>query len=465
MKTMKSLSFMHYFILFGALIDNVIFCRKEFSPNVQYNSPHPNASFNYSYINLKHLKGYKLDVTPLATYSVSSRSLCVKECVKTKGDCKSINTRQVANKLECEILGTDIYKSRNNIVPANDSIHSLISNGCLKNPCKKSEVCFPNYADNTYQCLFSTFAFESGDVYLTTPEEDYCLEPETKSCDFVDNTTLVYRTTSKHCNQKYAVFNYDLLSRKLIHKCSKKEVCGQSLLGNGAPLVLNSSCTDQQKDGRFLRTLYNSIQFHAFCLSPTSSIPLNDGPKVMALRSNTGGCAIQESKLLMHPSPAQKKVKISMFYYYATSIARANAYPNYPQSPDYIGYADNFDMGRNFRDGYFARLQAYFIAPQSGLYRFVVACDDAGDLYISNNKTDEVNKQKIAYQTNYVDYNAWDWRIGQESDPIALESGEVYYLEGLLLEFGGGEHFQVGVHLPDGTSLLPITNEYLQRFV
>ena len=99
-----------------------------FTPNVRYHSAHPNASFNYSYINLKHLKGYKLDVTPLATYSVNNRSLCVKECLKTKGACKSINTRQVTNGLDCEILDQDIYTTAGDKLKIeNGTTHSLIA--------------------------------------------------------------------------------------------------------------------------------------------------------------------------------------------------------------------------------------------------------------------------------------------------------------------------------------------------
>ena len=49
----------------------------------------------------------------------------------------------------------------------------------------------------------------------------------------------------------------------------------------------------------------------------------------------------------------------------------------------------------------------------------------------------------------------------QKSKEIFLEVGKRYYLEGLLVAQGGGDHIEIGVYLPDGSSLLPITSYYL----
>ena len=93
------------------------------------------------------------------------------------------------------------------------------------------------------------------DTYITTPDQDFCLEPETSGCDISDNTSLVYKTSDKHCNKEYSVFNHNMTSGKLIHKCSNKEVCGQFRLGDGSPLIMNATCYDPEQNGRFLRTL------------------------------------------------------------------------------------------------------------------------------------------------------------------------------------------------------------------
>ena len=49
----------------------------------------------------------------------------------------------------------------------------------------------------------------------------------------------------------------------------------------------------------------------------------------------------------------------------------------------------------------------------------------------------------------------------QNSKEIFLEVGEKYYLEGIFVAGTGGDHIEIGVYLPDGSSLLPITSHYL----
>ena len=49
----------------------------------------------------------------------------------------------------------------------------------------------------------------------------------------------------------------------------------------------------------------------------------------------------------------------------------------------------------------------------------------------------------------------------QKSKEIFLDVGKSYYLEGLFVAQGGGDHIEIGVYLPDGSRLLPITSYYL----
>ena len=49
----------------------------------------------------------------------------------------------------------------------------------------------------------------------------------------------------------------------------------------------------------------------------------------------------------------------------------------------------------------------------------------------------------------------------QNSKVIFLEVGKKYYLEGAFVESTGGDHMEIGVYLPDGSGLLPITSHYL----
>jgi len=39
-----------------------------------------------------------------------------------------------------------------------------------------------------------------------------------------------------------------------------------------------------------------------------------------------------------------------------------------------------------------------------------------------------------------------------------------YYIEGIVRDDGGSDHLSIGVYFPDGTSALPITNQYLETY-
>ena len=68
---------------------------------------------------------------------------------------------------------------------------------------------------------------------------------------------------------------------------------------------------------------------------------------------------------------------------------------------------------------------------------------------------------RCAIQTLY-----WDScfrRTSQKSSLIMLETGKKYYMEGLLVEAASNDHLAIGVYLPDGTALLPITSHYLTK--
>jgi len=94
--------------------------------NVRFHGSIPNQRLNYSYVNLKRIPGYKLNVVPYIAITVKNQSLCIKECLKTNGICKSLNLRNLSTGVhECEILTTDIYCS--GLVKRNDTIHYIIA--------------------------------------------------------------------------------------------------------------------------------------------------------------------------------------------------------------------------------------------------------------------------------------------------------------------------------------------------
>ena len=106
---------------------NLVFSQN-FSPNVRYHGQHAEKGLNYSYINLKYLRGYKLAVTPLLATSVQNRTECVRKCLSTKGVCKSINIERVNDaSWDCEILASDVYSSPGKLVNNSKVTHSIIA--------------------------------------------------------------------------------------------------------------------------------------------------------------------------------------------------------------------------------------------------------------------------------------------------------------------------------------------------
>jgi hypothetical protein len=100
-----------------------------------------------------------------------------------------------------------------------------------------------------------------------------------------------------------------------------------------------------------------------------------------------------------------------------------------------------------------SRLTAYFRAPQTGDYTFVIAAADTGELWLGS---DEGTLRLIASVPERTDSQEWDKYPQQTSAPRRLEAGSFYLLKALAKEGRGGENLAVGVTLPDGDELRPI---------
>ena len=71
-------------------------------------------------------------------------------------------------------------------------------------------------------------------------------------------------------------------------------------------------------------------------------------------------------KLPFYFFTAKGKVKISKYEFSAASMEDIANHQSYPDSPTKTGRIDNLEITRNIGSDYALRLQAYFIAPQSG---------------------------------------------------------------------------------------------------
>ena len=136
-----------------------------------------------------------------------------------------------------------------------------------------------------------------------------------------------------------------------------------------------------------------------------------------------------------------------------SSLTRHARYPHQPDGSHRI--ADAFEIPENWQDDYGSRMRGYFVPPMSGGYRFYVASDDASVLYLSRDMSPN-NRMAIAQVSGWTSPRDWTATASQQSDLLQLAAGQLYYIEAVHKEGGGGDHLAVGVDLPDGTRERPI---------
>lgn len=100
-------------------------------------------------------------------------------------------------------------------------------------------------------------------------------------------------------------------------------------------------------------------------------------------------------------------MKTSFYKFASKSIDDIIAHPSFPDSPTKTGRLDHLDISRDVASSYTLRIQAYFMAPQSGVYKFVAACDDQCKVYLSTDDK-EINKKEIIYVQGWTSYHQWN---------------------------------------------------------
>ena len=121
------------------------------------------------------------------------------------------------------------------------------------------------------------------------------------------------------------------------------------------------------------------------------------------------------------------------------------AYPNFPSSRNLI--TGNVQAPIDVADNYAQRIHGYLLAPSTGLYRFWIASDDEGALYISSN-SNAANATLIASVPGWTSPNQWDKYAQQQSGYISLVAGQYYYLYALAKEGGGLDNLSIGWERP-----------------
>lgn len=132
-------------------------------------------------------------------------------------------------------------------------------------------------------------------------------------------------------------------------------------------------------------------------------------------------------------------------------------------TPNSTTTINQFEIPINVENYYGVRVRGYFCAPQTGSYKFWIASDDNGELWVSSNDN-PANKSLIASVPGWTSSQIWDKYPEQESASIFLVKDQKYYIEALMKEQQGGDNLAVGWQLPDGTLERPMQGTYLSPF-
>lgn len=163
-----------------------------------------------------------------------------------------------------------------------------------------------------------------------------------------------------------------------------------------------------------------------------------------------------------------------------TAVADLTGNAKFPGSPDRVSYPAYFELNaggdiatpapNDVYNNYGAQMVGYFYPPATGDYVFYLASDDNSSLYLSTDATPE-NKKLIAQETVWSNPREYTTSGGASALPskdssqftgtqwpttdpvlggakITLTKGQIYYIEVLMKEGGGGDNLSVAVQDP-----------------
>lgn len=146
-----------------------------------------------------------------------------------------------------------------------------------------------------------------------------------------------------------------------------------------------------------------------------------------------------------------------------TTIPDLTGNANYPDNPTETGILTSFDGPDNYADNYGVRVRGYITPSETGTYLFNLTCDDNGEVYLSTD-ANAANKSLIANVADWTNPTEHTKFASQTSSSINLVAGQNYYVELLLKEGGGGDHFQVYWQTPSNSTWTIIPGSNLRPF-
>lgn len=123
---------------------------------------------------------------------------------------------------------------------------------------------------------------------------------------------------------------------------------------------------------------------------------------------------------------------------------------------------DRLELARTGDKDYGVRVRGYLLPPVDGEYRFWIAADDRGALYLSTDESPD-KKIVIAFTPQSTAAGEFEKNPEQITGPITLEAGQRYYFEVLYKQGDGKDNFSVAWQ-PPGEERAVIDGQYLAGY-
>ncbi len=141
-------------------------------------------------------------------------------------------------------------------------------------------------------------------------------------------------------------------------------------------------------------------------------------------------------------------------------FTRSNAYRK--EAPAQTFTLERLELPRTGDKDYGVRIRGYLLPPVNGEYRFWIAADDRGALYLSADESPD-NKIVIAYTPQSTAAGEYEKNPEQITGPVTLRAGERNYFE-VLYKSGDGKDQLTVAWQPPGEERTVINGQYLAGY-
>ncbi|XP_066933949.1 uncharacterized protein [Clytia hemisphaerica] len=385
-------------------------------------------------------KNKRIATTAYKTFEVNELFDCADACVYDTS-CKSINVDKSNQPWVCELVADD-RNTKDEYVDAEGVDHY----------------------DTGWTSL----------TIITNSAQNSCLISGGRSCELGTSTNWIHVHVETDWNicltHRAALFNYDHQTGRLHHHCTGYPVCVD--FSTKWVQINKNGCQHYPDIEHFWFTWRRS--FSGYLWINNYCLVINNGNWVQGERVHVWSPChdnYSERQFIFRSIP-HGPVYVTAFtglpsYDIDSSWNSFVGNGKFPNNPDWFGYQDDFlTPSSEWRDQYGMRMEAYFIPPTTGNYRFRMACDNMCEFNIGGDDGTTSHKTLVIdmrAHNLYTGMFSFDTYTQQYSGHHHLLKDKQYYVELLLREWGGGDHAEIEFLEPDRNTWIPMTSRFLRK--